>query len=102
MATAPRALRPAVLAGGLALAALTVPAVAALSGPHTTTSATGQCLAWFGSRGDGQCIGYSNGNPTYIGSPNGNLGPGYGNSLPGNMSTGPLMPGQTITQNVSP
>jgi hypothetical protein len=102
MATA-HTLRRTVLAGGLALAALTVPAVIAASGPQsTTTTATGQCLAWFGSRGDGQCIGYSNGTPTYIGTPQGGyLGPGYGNGLPG-MSTGPLLPGQTFNQGVSP
>jgi hypothetical protein len=102
MATA-QILRRAVVAGGLALAALTVPAVIAMSGPgSTTTTATGQCLAWFGSRGDGQCIGYSNGNPTYIGTPQGGyLGPGYGNGLPG-VSTGPLLPGQTFNQGVTP
>ncbi len=102
MATAPRALRRAIVAGGLALAALTVPAVAALTGPEATTSAEGQCLAWFGSRGDGQCIGYSNGNPTFIGTPAwGVYGPGYGNNIPG-MSTGPLLPGQTFNKSVSP
>ena len=100
MATA-HTLRRALVAGGLAFAALTVPAVATLSAPGDTTTATGNCLAWFGSRGDGQCIGYSNGNPTYIGTPQGGyLGPGYGNGLPG-MSTGPLLPGQTITQGIS-
>lgn len=96
------ALRRAVVAGGLAFAALAVPAVAALGIPESTTTATGQCLAWFGSRGDGQCIGYSNGNPTYIGTPQGGyLGPGYGNGLPG-MSSGPLLPGQTFTKSVAP
>ncbi len=101
MATA-HTLRRALVAGGLAFAALTVPAVAALSGPDAITSATGQCLAWFGSRGDGQCIGYSNGNPTYIGTPQGGyLGPGYGNGIP-TMSTGPLLPGQTFNQSVTP
>jgi hypothetical protein len=106
MATASRAhgaLRAAVLAGGFALAALTVPVVAVMSGPgDSSTSAEGQCLAWFGSRGDGQCIGYSNGTPTYIGTPQGGyLGPGYGNNIPG-MSSGPLLPGQTFTKSVSP
>ena len=102
MATA-HILRRTLVAGGLAFAALTVPAVLALHGPDSTTStATGQCLAWFGSRGDGQCIGYSNGNPTYIGTPQGGyLGPGYGNGTPG-MSGGPLLPGQTINPAVTP
>ena len=103
MASAPRTLRSAVVAGGLALAALTVPAVVAMSGPGSpSTTAEGQCLAWFGSRGDGQCIGYSNGTPTYIGTPQGGyLGPGYGNGVPG-MSTGPLLPGQTFNQGINP
>lgn len=94
-------LRRALVAGGLAIAALTVPAVVALSAPEAATTATGNCLAWFGSRDDGQCIGWSNGNPTFIGTPNGYMFPGYGNNLPG-MSSGPLMPGQTFTQSVSP
>jgi hypothetical protein len=102
MATA-HSLRRAVMAGGLAFAALTAPAVAALTA-DSTLSATGQCLAWFGSRGDGQCIGYSNGTPTYIGTPQGGyLGPGYGVGLPGgSYSSGPLLPGTTINQGINP
>ena len=100
MATA-HTLRRVVVAGGLAFAAMTVPALATLSGPEVTTSATGQCLAWFGSRDDGQCIGYSNGAPTLIGTPNlGVWGPGYGNGL--GITSGPLLPGQTINQGLSP
>ena len=46
-------------AGALAVAALAGPVVAALSVPAVPeVSATGNCLAWFGSRDDGQCIGY--------------------------------------------
>lgn len=98
MATAPRALRRTVAAGGLVLAALTVPAVAALSGSErVTTVAEGQCLAWFGSRGEGQCIGYSNGSPTSIGSPQ----VGIGTDGPV-ISTGPLLPGQSFNRSVSP
>lgn len=60
-------------------------------------SADGQCLAWFGSRGEGQCMGYSNGTPTYIGTPNlGIYGPN------GGVYSGPLMPGTTINQGLSP
>lgn len=95
-------LRRAIAAGGLALAALGIPALAALNAPTAADTATGNCLAWFGSRGDGQCIGYSNGTPTYIGTPQGGyLGPGYGNGLPG-MTTGPLLPGTTISQGINP
>jgi len=84
--------RRVVAAGALAAAALTGSAL----GSAATASATGDCLAWFGSRGDGICLGYSNGSPTYIGTPSwGVWGPGYGNNTPG-ISTGPLMPGTTI------
>ena len=100
MATA-HILHRGVVAGGLAFAALTVPAVAALSAPDSTATATGDCLAWFGSRDDGICMGYSNGTPTYIGTPQlGIYGPGYGNGL--GITTGPLLPGQTITQGLTP
>ena len=88
-------------------AAFAVLAGAAVAAPllsvtgNVSTSATGQCLAWFGSRDDGQCIGYSNGSPTYIGTPNlGVWGPGYGNGL--GITSGPLLPGQTINQGLSP
>ena len=91
-------LRRVVVAGGLAFAAMTVGALAALSGPEASSTATGQgqCLAWFGSRGDGQCIGYSNGSPTNIGTPQGSYGSGTG------VSTGPLLPGQTFNKSISP
>ena len=88
-----RVVTGAVLAG----AAFLAPALAAAP----MASATGQCLAWFGSRDDGQCIGYSNGSPTMIGTPQlGAWGPGYGNGL--GVSSGPLLPGQTINQGLNP
>lgn len=100
MATANNHIRRVAAAGALAVAALTGPALAAL-GTSTTDSATGKCLAWYGSMGDGICLGYSNGTPTYIGTPQGGyLGPGYGVGVPGyggiGVTTGPLLPGQTI------
>ena len=86
------------VAGALVGAAIAAPVLAALaSSASPEVSATGQCLAWFGSRGDGQCMGYSNGSPTYIGTPDwGVYGP-YGG-----FSTGPLMPGQTFNQGLNP
>ena len=90
-----RAAAFAVLAG----TAIAAPVLCVSAPP--STSGTGQCLAWFGSRDDGQCIGYSNGSPTYIGTPNlGVWGPGYGNGL--GITSGPLLPGQTINQGLSP
>lgn len=88
-------------AGVLAAAVLAVPVLAAFGSTASDSVAQGQCLAWFGSRDEGQCIGYSNGAPTYIGTPNlGVWGPGYGNGL--GVVTGPLMPGTTINQGLSP
>lgn len=87
-------------AGALVAAALAAPAIAVL-GTSATATADAPCLAWFGSRDDGICMGYSNGSPTYIGTPAlGIWGPGYGSGL--GITTGPLLPGQTITQGISP
>ncbi|MGI9124150.1 MAG: DUF7155 family protein [Mycobacterium sp.] len=89
------------MAAGLAVASLAVPVLSALNSAPAIHSAEGQCLAWFGSRDDGICMGYSNGSPTYIGTPQlGVFGPGYGNGL--GITTGPLLPGQTITQGINP
>ena len=96
------ALRRLAVAGGLAVTAAAVPILVTLgsSGP-VDTSAEGKCLAWFGSRDDGICMGYSNGTPTYIGTPAfGVWGPGYGNGL--GITTGPLLPGQTFNQGINP
>ena len=98
MAPANTSLRRVAAAGALAAAALAGPALAALGSTQATDSATGRCLAWYGSRDDGICLGYSNGSPTYIGTPSiGVWGPGYGTGQPGvGITTGPLLPGQTI------
>jgi len=76
-------------------------AVAAVAAPLISAApadaAPGECLAWLGSRGEGTCVGYSNGSPSYVGTPNmGIYGPaGVGN--PGfGIITGPMLPGQTI------
>lgn len=102
MTPANTARRRLAVAGGLAVAAVAAPILVALgsTGP-VTTSAEGNCLAWFGSRDDGICMGYSNGTPTYIGTPQvGIYGPGYGNGL--GITTGPLLPGTTINQGINP
>jgi len=90
-----------VAAGALAAAALVGPALALGLSAGPEVSAEGNCLAWLGSRDEGKCIGWSNGSPTYIGTPNlGVWGPGYGAGL--GVVTGPLMPGTTINQGISP
>ena len=85
--------------GALAVAAAAVPALAALSDTSTSsTSATGNCLAWVGSRNDGQCISYSNGTPAFIGTPDvGIYGPNTSGGGGIGVTTGPLLPGQTIS-----
>ena len=100
MANSKNRVRRVVVAAALAAAAAAVPALA-ISGHSGTpvNSATGQCLAWFGSRGDGICMGYSTGNGINVGTPDvGIYGPGYGLGV----STGPLLPGQTISQGINP
>ena len=87
-------------AGALAVVALAVPALA--TSGHSDVpmnSATGECLAWFGSRGDGICMGYSTGNGINVGTPDfGVYGPGYGLGV----TSGPLLPGQTFNQGINP
>jgi len=100
MAISKNRARRVVVAGALAAAALCAPVLAIL-GPSDASmnSATGKCLAWFGSRDDGICMGYSNGSGTTIGTPDiGIYGPGYGFGV----SSGPLLPGQTFNQGISP
>ena len=86
----------------LACAALSVPVLVTMaSAGAPVNTATGDCLAWFGSRGDGICMGYSNGNATTIGTPDfGVYGPGYGNAF--GITSGPLLPGQTFNRGIAP
>ena len=100
MATSNNRVRRVVVAAAVAAAALSAPLLASLGSSGASLSATnGQCLAWFGSRGDGICMGYSNGSGTTIGTPDlGVYGPGYGLGV----TSGPLLPGQTFNQGVTP
>lgn len=84
--------RRIVSAGALAVATVSAPlAIALTSGAGQAVA--GPCLSWYGNQEDGICLGYSNGNPTNIGTPNyGSYGP---NSGLGGVSTGNLAPGQT-------
>lgn len=86
-----------IVAGALAVAAAAVPVCAALttsSGVSETPQAG--CLAWYGSRNDGICLSYSNGNGVNVGTPQVGIG-GPNSSNPGiGITTGPLLPGQTI------
>jgi hypothetical protein len=90
--------RRIVSAGALAIAAVAAPlAIAFTSGAGAAVAAP--CLATVTTNGsDPVCVGYSNGNPTNIGTPDfGQFGPngGYG------VSTGNLAPGQTWRQPLS-
>lgn len=92
----PRRVRRAVAVGALAVAAAVAPAYAMFSTPDAAPQAK-RCLAWFGSKIDGQCIAWSTsggqgqvsgGSPAVsVGGPN-SANPGF--------STGPMLPGQTI------
>jgi len=83
--------------GALAVATAAVPVLAALSSGSETTSADGTCLAWFGSRDNGQCLSYSNGQGVNLGTPSVGYG-GPNSGSPGwGVTTGPLLPGQSIS-----
>ena len=92
--------RRVAVAGAFVVAALAVPGLATLTpADRAVVAATGDCLAWFGSRGDGICIGYSSGNGINAGTPDvGIFGPDYGFGV----VTGPLLPGTTISEGISP
>ena len=68
----------------------------------TTSSAPEQvagpaCLAWFGNKEDGVCLGYSNGSGYTVGTPQFNYcPPGNANRDGCGLSTGPLLPGTTF------
>ena len=79
------------------LAATALVAVPVFAAVPTAGAAPGQCLAWYGSEGEGTCLGYSNGSPSYVGTPNmGIYGPNGVGSPGFGLITGPMLPGQTI------
>ena len=100
MAISNNRVRRVAAAGALAVVALAVPVLATFGHSDLPmNSATGECLAWFGSRGDGICMGYSTGNGINVGTPDiGIYGPGNGFGI----TSGPLLPGQTFNQGISP
>jgi hypothetical protein len=69
---------------------------AAIAGPVLGLSATSTvsvqagpaCLAWFGNKEDGNCLGTSNGNGIAVGTP----GAGFCN---GGICTSPILPGNS-------
>lgn len=91
-------IRRSVIAGAFAAAAVAAPlaALALQDAPTADSTAAPVCLAWFGNKDDGNCLSYSNGTPVGVSTPgvalNGNGGWG--------ISTGPLMPGTTISQGI--
>ncbi|BDX31432.1 hypothetical protein TUM20985_19790 [Mycobacterium antarcticum] len=89
--------RRLVTAGALAVAAVAAPLAVAFASTTSDSVDAAPCLAWYGNKEDGVCLGYSNGNPTNIGTPFGTYGP----NGTGGISTGPLLPGQTWRQPVS-
>ena len=90
--------RRLIVVGAFAVAAAAVPATVGALSTDTGSSdhVVAKCLAWFGNKDDGYCLSYSNQKsggtggipPVSIGSPR--------SGSPG-LSTGPLMPGQTIS-----
>lgn len=91
--------RRLVAAGAFAVAAVAAPfaASALVTSASDVPMAQGPCLAWFGNKEDGKCLGYSNGNGVNVGTPYIGL---YGPDGAG-FSTGPLLPGTTITEGIN-
>ena len=78
-----------VAAGAFAVAVVATPFAASVLTASDAGQPLGQCLAWFGNKEDGHCLGVSNGNGINVGTPQFGLdqgGPGF--------STGPLLPGR--------
>ena len=82
--------RRLVAAGAFAVAAVAAPLAASALSATDSDQLQGQCLAWFGNKEDGNCMGYSNGNGVNVGTPEFGL---YGPDGAG-VSTGPLFPGR--------
>ena len=70
------------------------------SGAGSSTSAQPACLAWYGSRGDGICLSYSNNTPVFVGTPDVSIGGPYSSSPGVGITTGPLLPGSTISRGI--
>ena len=87
------------IAGAFAAAAVAVPLYVSLSSIDAAPQVSAQpaCLAWFGNKEDGNCMGYSNGSPVLVGTPEIGLdGAGIGIGIP--FQTGPLLPGTTFNR----
>ena len=92
--------RRLIVVGAFAVAAAAVPTTVAALSTDTGSSdhVVATCLAWFGSKTDGVCIAYSmssGGGPATGGVPSTSVG-GRKSGNPG-LTTGPLMPGQTVS-----
>jgi hypothetical protein len=97
--------RRLVTVGALAVAAVAAPLTIALGHDSgQTNTAQGQCLAWYGNKDDGDCLGYSSGNQQTVGTPFGvygpNTGAGVGTYNGGGLVSGPLLPGQTWSNGI--
>ena len=96
-----RTSRTRLIAGAFAAAAVVVQLSTQSKFTDATPQVTAQpaCLAWFGNKDDGHCMGYSNGSPVYVGTPEvGFFGDGIGIGIP--IQTGPLLPGTTFQSGI--
>jgi len=83
------------IVGAVAAAAVAVPLYASLGSTDASVQAGPACLAWFGNKEDGHCLGYSNGQGAQIGTPSIGFGDnGFG------IYTSPLLPGTTFNQGI--
>jgi hypothetical protein len=97
---ASKKVRRTIAISAFAVAAAAAPIIAATtlsSSAPQNQAYPGQCLAWFGNKEDGKCLGVSNGQPISGSTPWGMYGP----SQNAGVSTGPVLPGQTISSPVN-
>ena len=90
--------RTRLIACAFVAAAVAVPVYAtAVSSDSARVTTAPACLAWFGNKDDGQCLGTSNGQPISGGTPWGIFGPNTNGVAGGGVGfgTGPLLPSQT-------
>ena len=91
--------RRLIAAGAFAVAAVAAPfaaSVLATSGGSDTSALPPGCLAWFGNKEDGKCLGYSNGDGVTVGTPEF----GFDGDDGAGISTGPMFPGRIYESGV--
>lgn len=92
MATLSNQKRRFIVVGAFA-AAVAAPVLAFGTAPAASVQAAPACLAWFGNKEDGNCLGTSFGSPVGVGTPGAGL-------CGGGICTGNILPGTSWDTNI--